>query len=421
MKFLRKGKTDMIRTNYEITALQPIFTGSDEDTGIIRTLRREKVCLANPVRHVSAFKTENERRLAILEILESVWTQIDFENMSSSRMMRIWDEFSSKILASTRVRTKEQFLNLICQSFGIRAIRNTDIVGVIQKFGDVEFLDTIREELQFLVLLIRKHRAEKKAGITENKENMSGQYSLFIPPEQDNPPDQEIVFEKHFDYIPYVSGNSIRGILRRLVMRDFCKIVGITKLDKQMYHQLFTGGNITDSTAYEDIARREEYIANCPMIGLFGSAIGNMTIEGELKVGGARPICREHGNGGVSFWELLGTEFGTRRDDSKLERDIEITNANPDEKNQMKYGYEVFIPGTKFSHCFICTTHSELVKSAYWHVLELFRANPIIGGSSSVGNGLISQDYEIEEKAGDMYVKYLKEKKETILEYFGKI
>lgn len=406
----------MIKTDYIITAKQPIFTGSDEDTGIIRTLRREKVCLTNPVSHVSAFQTENERRKAILEILESVWTQIDFENMSNSRKMRIWDEFSSKILAATRVRTKEQFLNVLCQSFGIRAFRNTNILEDFQSFGDIEFLDTIREELQFLVLLIRKRRQEIKdnAGKPIKTEP---QYSLFDPPETPEP-DPELTFEKHFESIPYISGNSIRGILRRIVMRDFCDIVGITKLDKEMYHQLFTGGNITDSTAYEDIARREEYIAMCPMIGLFGSAIGNMTIEGELKVGGARPVCLEHGNGDVSFWELLGTEFGTRRDDSKLEREIEITNVNPEEKNQMKYGYEVFVPGTKFSHCFICTTHSELVESAYWHTLKLFAENPIIGGSSSVGNGLVEQDYKVGKKADKLYLDYLNDNAEKIREYF---
>jgi len=62
---------------------------------------------------------------------------------------------------------------------------------------------------------------------------------------------------------------------------------------------------------------------------------------GKMKVGALRPICIEHGNGYVSFWELIGREFGTRYDSSKSETHIEITDddkkRNPD---QMKYEFE---------------------------------------------------------------------------------
>ncbi len=410
----------MIKINYTMIADQPIFTGSDEDTGIIRTLRREKVLLPNQPEKQSWFKTENSRRKAILTILETVWRAIDFEGMAPMRRMKIWDEFTSKVLAATGVRTRYQFLNELCHSFNIRSLSSDTVSDLIQHFHDDELLTVIRDELQFLVLLLRKKREDDKAAKAENKD--AAQYSLFDSgrkEKQEDTGETSLSFRRTFDRIPYVSGNSIRGILRRLVMRDFCNRVGITSLEKNMYHQLFTGGNITDSTAYEDIEHREKYIAMCPMIGLFGSAIGNMTIEGDLKVGGARPLCQEHGTGDISFWEMLSVDFGTRRDDSKLEDEIEIVSKTEDKQtNQMKYGYEVFVKGTKFSHVFVCVANNDLIKSAFWHMLDLFRARPFIGGSSAVGNGQISMDYDFPRDNADMYLNYLEEKKEEIKEYF---
>lgn len=403
----------MIRVGYIMTALQPIFTGSDEDTGTIRTFRREKVILVNPVEGMSWYKTENERRAAILSVLEAAWCAIDFEGMGAGRKMKIWDEFSSKVLAATGVRTRFQFVNELCHAFNIRSLRDLGVTDILQRFGDDEFLQTIRDELQFLILLLRKKRKDAK------EDEAYHTFDLFEVSDQKTEM-LSLTFRKTFDWIPVISGNSIRGILRRLAMRDFCKRVGIAKLDKTMYHQLFTGGTITDSTKYEDIERREAYIAACPMIGLFGSAIGNMTIEGEVKVGAARPLCREHSTGDQSFWELLNVEFATRRDDSKLETEIEITGESEDDPTiQMKYGYEVLTRGTRLQHSFVCTSEDSLIQSAFWHLLGLFRDRPFIGGSSAVGNGEISVDYEIPDGAEDAYLAYLESHREQIQEYFG--
>jgi hypothetical protein len=43
----------MIRISYITTARQPIFTGSDEDAGTMKTLRREKVALQNPNQYIN--------------------------------------------------------------------------------------------------------------------------------------------------------------------------------------------------------------------------------------------------------------------------------------------------------------------------------------------------------------------------------
>lgn len=91
------------------------------------------------------------------------------------------------------------------------------------------------------------------------------------------------------------SGNSVRGIMRRLVMYDYVKRCGIQKMSKSNYHMLFTGGVLNESTMYEDLDKRERLIDLCPMLGVFGAAIGNMTIEGSMSVGMVYPECREIG------------------------------------------------------------------------------------------------------------------------------
>lgn len=437
----------MIKIKYKTVARQSIFTGSDEDSGIIKTLRREKVALLNPITHKSWFKSENSRRAAALWILEEIWRKINFEDMSSSRRMRIWDEFSTKMLAATRVRTRLQFLNEFARSFNVKSLSNPNISDLIQRFSDEELLTLLREEQQFLILLLRNKREAAKERFKNKDQSATPEIDCFdaveygfadkdfteSQPEEkkgfdlkrfgrdQKAEDKPLKFTKAFDRIPYISGNSIRGILRRLAMRDFCERSGIKKLEKNIYHQLFTGGNITDSTMYENIEQREEYIAMCPMIGLFGSAIGNMTIEGEMKVGAMRPLCSEHGNGESSFWEFLGTEFGVRRDDSKLERYIDLkkeADKKKDKPQQMKYGYETFIKGSQFEHQFVCSTYEPLIESAFYHVLKVFKENSFVGGMSAIGNGELDIDYQIPKSAEKLYLVYLEDNKGAIQKYF---
>lgn len=410
----------MIKVNYEFIAQQPIHTGSDENTGTERKLRREKVLLQNPVTFTSKFTSLELKREAILAILYHVYKSIDFEGMQKSRLMGIWDEFTSKVLASAAVRTKEQFLNTICNKLGIRSLANDfsdNIAFFLEQFNDTEFLELIRNELQYLILLLRLK-------IKEQKEVKKLSVNMFETPGPNSASESDMKsipeFTKFFDYIPYISGNSIRGYLRRIVMYDFTKKVGVSKIDKNLYHQLFTGGNITDSTGKESLENREKFINMCPMIGLLGSAIGNQTIEGELKVGGARPQCLEHGTGQLSFWELIQTKFQTRLDSSKTEKDIEIvSNSKEAPTSQMIYQYETFVIGTKFNSSFAIVSDNELLISAFYHLLTLFKENNYICGNSARDSGLIDlSDLKIPEGANQLYLDHLETNKEEIFKYF---
>ncbi|HOB44069.1 MAG TPA: hypothetical protein PKH75_12960 [Bacillota bacterium] len=404
----------MIRINYTFKTVGPLFTGSDENSGTLRTLRRQKIALAENQVYQTRLD-EKTRRDAVVQILAGVWQAIDFDSIKGQRLMGIWGEFANKLTAAARAANKFQFFENLCRSWGIEAITNKQVLTALNLLTDQELLDTVRNESKYLVLSLRVLRDEAKAKKADNNND------LLFDLEPVKPSNEAITVVKTEDFIPCISGNSFRGRLRRLAMIDFCRRVGIQRLDKKVYHTLFTGGFLDQSTQYEDFDRLEEFVKACPMLGVLGSAIGNMTIEGEMLVGWAYPLCRERGTGDQSFWQFLDTVFQTRHDSSKTESDLELTGEDKEGAQQMKYEYEVFAPGTPFEHRIACTSDKELIVSAFEHLIDLFKASPYIGGQGSVGNGELDlSELKIENGVtSNVYTKYLDENQVKIHEFWA--
>lgn len=403
-----------MKVNYSFTALTPLFTGGDENNGTLRTLRREKRLLTNPVKFKSVFNNKIERTKALMNLVYPVYTNID-KNLKADNY-GFYEAYANKVKAALATENKKQFLNKLLESCGIVVLADGSsqlVRKTLDKFSDVEFLETMREEHQYLMILLREYVSWYRSN--EGKQ-IGAQMSIWE--QQTEPLIEEIEFIKNFENVPYFGGNSIRGYLRRVMMYDYCKLAGVSKMNKDTYHQLFTGGNITDSTGFEDIAKREKYIEMCPAIGLLGSAIGNMTIEGEMKVIGARLRCKENGTGDLSFWQLIEQNFGTRLDSSKREKEIEIVN-NTEQKSQMIYQYENFITGSVFDSAFVLTTEDELIISAFWRMMKLWKENNFIGGNSARDSGMIEIAMDIPENADAKYLEYISVKSEEIKEYFN--
>ena len=403
-----------MKVNYSFTALTPLFTGGDENNGTLRTLRREKRLLTNPVKFKSVFNNKIERTKALMNLVYPVYTNID-KNLKADNY-GFYEAYANKVKAALATENKKQFLNKLLESCGIVVLADGSyqlVREALDKFSDVEFLETMREEHQYLMILLREYVSWYRS----NEGKQIGAH-MSIWEQQSDPLIEEIEFIKNFENVPYFGGNSIRGYLRRVIMYDYCKLAGVSKMNKDTYHQLFTGGNITDSTGFEDIAKREKYIEMCPAIGLLGSAIGNMTIEGEMKVIGARLRCKENGTGDLSFWQLIEQNFGTRLDSSKREKEIEIVN-NTEQKSQMIYQYENFISGSVFDSAFVLITEDELMLSTFWRMMKLWKENNFIGGNSARDSGLIDIAMDIPTNADAKYLEYITEKSEEIKEYFN--
>ncbi len=401
----------MKKITYHFIAQTPIFTGSDENHGTTRALRREKRLLPKRITIQSQFADRKTRQTAALNILFAIYKEIP--NDLKAGNYGFYDAFANKVKAATQNPDKYQFLNQLCDTCSVTTIsdRYTDIVmHTLEQFDDAELLETIRNEHQFLMLRLRD--AVKK------------NYEPTITPSVQS----EFSFTKSFDKIPYIGGNSIRGLIRRLLMYDYCQQIGITSLEPTTYHKMFTGGTLSDSTGVEDIAMRRGITELCPPIALLGSAVGSQTIEGALKVAGARLRCTENGTGYVSFWELIENQFGTRLDSSKQESKLALIGPNDKAKSgkgkdistQMKYEFECFVTGSEFDSVFVLDAENPLVESCFYRALELFRDFGFVGGNSARDNGSIDVQIDIPTDGSKLYLDYLQKIKQSAFEQFQK-
>ena len=234
-----------------------------------------------------------------------------------------------------------------------------------------------------------------------------------------------LVNGKHID-IPIISGNSIRGRMRRLLAADFLSNVGYeidlkTEKGKKLFHTLFAGGLLTEveekETGVLDLTLKKKVVDHILPIRLFGASYKNQIVEGRLKVMHMLPICKELSEyTGVesdkSIYSLIGRTFQTRRDELR-ER------SEDEEAVQMLIEYEVFIPGTEFYHEII-VRNDPLDISTIARAIKLWNEDPYIGGKSAIGFGKLKLSYDL--NADDtLYLKFCEEKKEGILNTLGEL
>jgi hypothetical protein len=92
---------------------------------------------------------------------------------------------------------------------------------------------------------------------------------------------------------------------------------------------------------------------------------------------------------------------------------------NTEQKSQMIYQYENFITGSIFDSAFVLTTTDELMLSAFWRMMKLWKENNFIGGNSARDSGMIEILMDIPENADAKYLEYISGKSEEIKEYFN--
>jgi len=411
----------MIKFNYIFKAVGPLHTGSDISEGIFKSLRRQKHVLPESLSYSSVL-TDEARRDAVVNLCMGVWNSIDFDAMRKSRLLRVWDEFAAKLTAAGRCRDKYKFLDRLCRSWGIRSCTHDLVNQALDALTDTELLDIVRNETIYIVLKMRVIKDDMQQQ-WENNKVRSKDYKYPAIKKLESP----IVVSRYDEELPCISGNSIRGKMRRIAMYDYCRRAGLTSLSKRVYHTFFSGGFLDSSSTYEDFGRLDDVCSHHPMLAVFGCAFGDMMIEGDMKIGWAYPLCSERETAGESIWEKLDTVFQTRKDSSKSEDiidietviDGEIQDAPP---QQMKYEYEVFAPGTIFEHRIALCTEDTLHISAFWHMITLFTEQPYIGGMGAVGNGEIDIDgITIPENANAEYLNYIEGKKNQIKEFWANV
>jgi len=207
--------------------------------------------------------------------------------------------------------------------------------------------------------------------------------------------------------VPLVSGNSLRGRLRRIgegLLRDALGYEG--KLPLAAAHALRGGGALA-KTAGEPLsgARLTALRELIPQIGVFGCAAGGRIIDGCLQVGKLLPVVAEtahllgkdpEGLGGVFDATQLETY---RRADDSLRAGFAgmLVGREPAEGSDraaqlMQFRVETFPAGTVFDSWLRLERASPVEVGFFADVLAEFAQAGRLGGRLAAGHGLVRVD-----------------------------
>lgn len=229
---------------------------------------------------------------------------------------------------------------------------------------------------------------------------------------------QTIVVDNEIEEVPVISGNSIRGIWRRIGAEHLLKSVGLSQEECKvdLYHKLFTGGSLNSSADDIQITFRREVRAKVPFLSIFGTALDSFILKGKLICGFMYPVCRQTAKytgieSDKDVYEFISSEFYTRRDDYEEAQDEII-----EKSNQMIYDGEVLITGTRFNQVVILDTSHSIEIGCFFNILKCFSEKPFIGGVSRAGHGQVDFDIDFSkyEKEIKEYNDFLEENKEDI-------
>jgi len=198
--------------------------------------------------------------------------------------------------------------------------------------------------------------------------------------------------------IPVLTGNSTRGHLRDNMALHLLQRLG-TKVDKEIFHLLFSGGNIS-AAMKDDIAKAKQVREHFPSVSLLGGGLGTMIMAGKLLVSYGYPICDETSRftgiekTGLSWHSLIDEIEFTRTDDSKndikaaLIRDIDSEKIGK-ASTQMRYSVQYLAAGTEIVQDFIfLPSVTALELGAFFAGMAKWFETPRIGGMASKGFGI---------------------------------
>ena len=93
--------------------------------------------------------------------------------------------------------------------------------------------------------------------------------------------------------VPVVSGNALRGQMRRAVFRDLLDRLDLADHPNhdRIYAAVANGGTLTGSDANVRPAAMRQLREDCPPLSLFGSALYQYMLAGRISVGICWPVC----------------------------------------------------------------------------------------------------------------------------------
>jgi hypothetical protein len=127
-------------------------------------------------------RMDDELRKDALDVVEACWHGINWDSVGSRRRMRIYDEFAAKIRSAAHTGRFTHFYGNLCRKmeaapYGEWAAQAREAIQRIEKRSlDLDVLELIIAENQYLVLLLREQNEIRKAAreAEKNKQQTLG-------------------------------------------------------------------------------------------------------------------------------------------------------------------------------------------------------------------------------------------------------
>ncbi|AZN40343.1 hypothetical protein [Paenibacillus albus] len=235
----------------------------------------------------------------------------------------------------------------------------------------------------------------------------------------------KVWYEGKAVHIPVISGNSIRGIMRRLGAQSYLEMLELDpeRIGRKLRYLLFSGGSLEAGAAkgrqkekqeahrtfIEDL---REYI---PLASLMGCSFKRQLISGKLITDFLVPLVDEvaelygQPKPGISAAEITDWLFYTRQDHSEEPRT---------ERNQMIYKTEYIVPNMTFMHAFTLVGANRVETALFYHLLEELNRYGRVGGKVAQGHGKVEYHYSLQaDHTIEPYISYIEENREKITDF----
>lgn len=201
-----------------------------------------------------------------------------------------------------------------------------------------------------------------------------------------------VITDKGIEPVPVISGNALRGRLRRSAEEMWCDALGLEgELTVAAAYALRNGGSLY-KTGLEPLTgrRRAELRERIIPLAVFGAAIGDAIVDGCLQVGKVYPVAKETERiTGIaaqhSVFDLIQLEEYSRLDDVDQAASSDHDHAG----NQMRFGIETFPAGTQFATRIQLTRATDAQISFVHELLDRYAATGQLGGRLASGHGRI--------------------------------
>lgn len=214
--------------------------------------------------------------------------------------------------------------------------------------------------------------------------------------------------------VPVISGNALRGVMRRIIMRELLAKAGLSRATVEpgawdrLYAAIANGGHLDNSETSLDPNAIRDLRESLPPLSVFGAALYSWMLPGHLTVGFLWPVCAETVKAGlvrttqeptVAAEDLI-TEVSMCRHIDREHQDPEKSGVTP-----MPTTVEAIAPGAILETRINFADHATTVeRSVIAYALGKVRT---LGGKSGGGLGAVSMTEGPSEGDAEPYRQWM--------------